>query len=54
MRRKPKPFIRESNQFQRFINTEGEVRSAVVRAFITPKNSEDIKRKQRWLRGKLS
>ena len=51
---KAKTIIRESNQFQRFINTEGEVRSAVVRAFITPKNSEDIKRKQRWLRGELS
>ena len=51
---KAKTIIRESNQFQRFINTQGEVRPAVVRAFITPKSSEDIKRKQRWLRGELS
>ena len=48
---KTRIIINDAKHFQKYIDTNGEFRGAVIKAFIHPNTRADKERKRRWMRG---
>jgi len=48
---KTRIIMNDAKHFQKYIDTDGEFRGAVIKAFIHPNTRADKERKKRWMRG---